>query len=200
MGRDLVELLPPPSRPVELPPGAGAWDEVETRLGTRLPCDYKAFIELFGSVYIGRFLGIRNPFSRSFGYNLEGKLEMLRGYAVDGVGSRALFPDEGGLLPFGGTDNGNTLFWETTGEPDAWCVVVDDGGRAEYEVFQGQTMIDFLWRLLSRSASCRFFPEDFPGDVLTCEALDLSRLEVANDSYRHVPGYEAFMARLSREG
>jgi hypothetical protein len=189
----LIELMSPPIRPVELPMSAGAWEEVETRLGTRLPRDYKAFIERFGSVYIDRFLSICNPFSRSFGYNLECQLEMLRGYGMDDV----LFPNQGGLIPFGGTDNGDTLFWETSGEPDAWYVVVDDGERSEYERFQRQTMTDFLWRLLSRNVRCRFFPDDFPGDVLTCDAIDLSRLEEANTSYKHVPGFDAFMARLS---
>lgn len=195
----LIGLLPPPTRPVELPRGAGAWDEIEARLGARLPRDYKAFIEQYGSVYIDRFLGIWNPFSRSFGYNLECKLEAVRGHAMEFTTDdvRALFPAEGGLMPFGGTDNGNTLYWDTSGEPDAWCVVVDDGCRSGYETFQGQTMTDFLRRLLSRSASCRFFPADFPGDVLTCEAIDLLRIEEANASYKDAPGFDAFMARRS---
>jgi len=195
----LVALLPPPPRPVELPPHPGAWAEVEARLGTRLPRDYKALIERYGSVYVDQFLGICNPFSRSFGYNLECRLEMLRGY-VERHGlddARAFFPAEGGLLPFGTTDNGNNLFWQTSGEPDAWHVVVDDGGRPEYEVFHRQTMTDFLWQLLSRTASCQFFPEDFPGDVLTCDALDLSRVEQGNASYKDAPGFGAFMARRS---
>jgi hypothetical protein len=48
--RKLTKILPPPSQPVE---ASGDWDEVERTLGTALPDDYKEFISLYGTGFIG---------------------------------------------------------------------------------------------------------------------------------------------------
>ncbi len=64
----LIRLLPPPAAPDD---NHGDWQAVEAELGTPLPDDYKAFIELFGT---GRnpqrrvgatSLWVLNPFSRN---------------------------------------------------------------------------------------------------------------------------------------
>ena len=55
-----------------------------------------------------------------------------------------MWPSSGGLLPFGTTDFGDTLFWLTLGAPEDWCVVVM--GRDPPETFDCD-MMDFLARV-----------------------------------------------------
>jgi hypothetical protein len=40
---------------------------------------------------------------------------------------RSLFPEEGGLLPWGVTDNGDILNWITSDNPEKWSILVYDG-------------------------------------------------------------------------
>jgi hypothetical protein len=72
-----------------------------------------------------------------------------------------LFPEPGGLLPFGGSDNGDTLFWLTLGEPDNWPIVVNAARDSDYEKFECD-MTDFITGVLTRQIRCSIFPEGFP--------------------------------------
>ena len=46
----------------------------------------------------------------------------------------AVFPEPGGLLPWGTTENfGDVLLWETIGEPNEWKVVVANLRDGEFE-------------------------------------------------------------------
>jgi hypothetical protein len=72
-----------------------------------------------------------------------------------------LFPEPGGLLPFGIDDNGDGLYWLTTGEPDQWSIVVNESRAPEYEQFD-MSVTEFLQEVLSRKTICEIFPSDFP--------------------------------------
>ncbi len=115
----LAELLPPPP---SVPPVD--WPAVEAALGTPLPGDYKAFCERWGATgeieTSGPVTVYRQPAeARSFGKVLRQMRD------VDGtIDHVALYPEEGGLLCWGGSESEDVLLWRTEGPPDAWEVVV----------------------------------------------------------------------------
>ncbi len=161
----LREIAPPPGEPLE----AGdprRWPEVEAALGTALPDDYKAFIELYGSGKFDDFLYLLNPFARdASGSLLHERDTMLAAYAE----TRAKFPERlplppypepGGLLPLGRSDNGNELYWLTEGEPAAWGVVAFAARSTRHEIHH-HPVTGFLARLLSAELETSVLPERF---------------------------------------
>jgi hypothetical protein len=160
----LTRVLPPPSNPFEIP-SLDAWEPIENQIG-RLPADYKAFVQQFGSGTIDRFLWIWNPFSKSEHGNLltakEPTLSALRELRESGEECPyPLHPEPGGLLPFGKSDNGDVLYWLTARVPEQWPVVVNAARDPAYEKFECD-MTDFLAGILTRRLRCAIFPEDFP--------------------------------------
>jgi len=92
----LRQLLPPPAEPVE-PGRPDGWAAVEGTLGTRLPTDFKAFTELYGSGTVDDFLYLFNPFATGQDGNLlVEKDRVLAGYRQ----TRARFPERLPLPPF----------------------------------------------------------------------------------------------------
>ena len=163
----LREIAPPPAEPLE--PGVPErWPEVEAALGTALPADFKAFTELYGSGKFDDLLYLLNPFARDQAGNLvHEKDAMLAAYAE----TRAKFPkrlplppfpEPGGLLPLGRSDNGNELYWLTEGEPDAWGVVAFGGRSTRHEVHR-HPVTGFLARLLAGELDTHVFSESLGG-------------------------------------
>src|ERR1035437_3681451 len=106
----LLTILPPPPNPVEVPT-SGNWNSTEMLL-RRLPGDYKAFVERFGTGSLGGFLWILNPASKNRHLNLlremEPILNALRELRESGEPCPyPLHPEPDGLLPFGKSDNGD---------------------------------------------------------------------------------------------
>ena len=160
---DLTEILPmPPGIPVA---GSAYWVKAETELGSRLPEDYKAFVDGYGPGRIAEFIGIYSPFTYNVHANLISQaavqLGALRQLETDfgEVCPYPLFPLPGGLLPFGQTDNGDGLYWLTTGEPDDWSVVIGESRGPRFEPHQCG-MAAFLAELLTGRRSSAFFPDD----------------------------------------
>lgn len=157
----LLTVLPAPQHPSEVPTPE-TWSDTERQLG-QLPEDYKAFLGRFGTGTIGDFIGILNPASKNPHLNL-----LVKGRAIlsalielrDGGEPcpYPLFPDPGGLLPFGVTDNGDMLLWLTAGEPRRWSVVVNAGREPTYETFECD-MTDFVAGILTGRLHCSVFPD-----------------------------------------
>lgn len=110
----LIKMVTPPAEPFEA--FRGPWEPIEAELGTALPQDYKDFVGLYGAGYFMEFLGIAVPRSR----NRNVRLEVLVGAICDTFVEREelpypFWPDPGGLVPFGGTDEGDFLFLASTG-------------------------------------------------------------------------------------
>jgi hypothetical protein len=166
MAPDLERLravAPPPAEPLE-PGEPERWPEVEAALGTALPDDYKEFIEIYGSGKFDDLLYLLNPFARDQAGNLlQQKDVMLAAYAE----TRAKFPkrlplppfpEPGGLLPLGRSDNGNELYWLTEGKPAAWGVVAFAARSTRHEIHR-LAVTEFLARLLSAELDTHVFPE-----------------------------------------
>jgi len=163
----LLKNLLPPANPVEIPNTAD-FIAVEKQVGT-LPDDYKVFVSRFGTGVINRFLWILNPASVNQHLNFlrggEPILSALRELKATGEYSPyPLYPEVGGLLPFGKTDNGDALFWLRIGEPNQWPVIVNAARDANYEKFDCG-MAGFLSGILTRRIRCTVFPNSFPSDA-----------------------------------
>jgi hypothetical protein len=160
----LLTVLSPPPTPVEVP-STETWNATETQL-KRLPEDYKSFLDRFGTGNVGGFIWILNPASQHRYLNLlleiKSILTALRELRESGEPCPyPLYPEPGGLLPFGKSDNGDALYWLTAGAPERWPVVVNAARDPTYEKLECD-MTDFLAGILSRRIRCSIFPEAFP--------------------------------------
>lgn len=160
MTKKIFELLVPPA----MPKGSPDWMSFESELGTALPEDYKRFVTSYGSGKIDGFLSVFTPEGRTQWVDL---LWRSRDHEEIGFSRLELhppfpsFPAEGGLLAFGQTDNGDALYWRTTGSPVHWTVLAYEGRGPEYFEFAG-SMTAFLEGVLSGELRVSVFPQDFP--------------------------------------
>lgn len=123
------------------------------------PDDYKEFLERFGTGVIFDFIFIWNPFSKVEGMNFEAESTRHRSFLKE---HKAVTPDlfvhwPENLLPFGKTENGDTLFWVMEGRPNEWEVAVSNYSPELWYSRFG--MVDFLAGILSDS---HFMPEALP--------------------------------------
>ncbi len=169
----LRHVLPPPIPPID---NSGDWAEVERVLGFAFPRDYKQYIATYGSIEIGGWIRIYNPFARSPWANL------LQCYPVDinqyiswvnrsgdrdsDDGSYPLYPEPDGLFPWCFTRTGATLFWLQRGEPDTWPIVIDDWRFDEdrFQVYE-ETMTSLLAKIIAHDLEPIAVPENFPLDT-----------------------------------
>src|SRR5215216_7950686 len=159
----LRELLPPPAEPVEAGRSDG-WAEIEAALGTALPGDFKAFTERYGSGTVDDFLYLFNPFAAGEDGNLLAEKDrVLAAYAR----TRARFPERlrlppfpepGGVLPLGRTDNGDELYWVTRGDPGDWPVALMESRAARQEVHR-MPVTGFLAALAAGELPSRILPK-----------------------------------------
>ena len=163
----LRQLLPPPADPVE-PGRPDGWAEIQAAVGTQLPGDFKAFTELYGSGMVDDFLYLFNPFTQGPDGNLVvEKDRVLAAYRQ----TRARFPqrlplppfpEPGGVLPLGRTDNGDELYWVTDGDPDDWPVALVESRATLQEVHQ-VPVTGFLAALAANQLTSRILPADVLG-------------------------------------
>lgn len=144
------------------------WEDTERALGTRLPQDFKEVVSIFGQGSFDDFLVLNYPRCPNPYLDLETQMrEMVKAYTT-WEGGVALpypfFPALGGIIPWGGTDNGDVLFWRTgSADPNDWTVVVTSSKFDEWHAFGGGAAA-FLLAVLSGAETVPFFPEDFPSD------------------------------------
>lgn len=165
---DVAKLIPPPDNPNEAPQ-QHEWPQIEAQLGTSLPVDYKDFISLYGTGKIDNFLWIFNPLSQNENINLATQIRIqldalseLQTYGE--ILPYKLYPERDGIFPFGITENGDVLYWKTTGSPAAWSVLVNEARSPEWEAFS-MTMTEFLLEVLNRRIHPSAFPAVFPSNA-----------------------------------
>jgi hypothetical protein len=161
---DLMKILSRPVKPVEAG-SSSDWLEIEQDLGINLPQDYKDFINAYGSGQVAEFLWIYNPFSKEYQDSISTALDWVREEREDwdeefqGPFPYSIYPDHGGLFPWGRIDNADCLYWQTKGEPDKWTVVVYEPRGIKFEHFE-ESMTSFLIKLLSERIRTRILPTD----------------------------------------
>ena len=161
----LIKAVPPPTPPR----GAfhGPWEPIEAIVGTRLPPDYKDFVRVYGAGYFIGFLGINVPRSSNPNTRFETDVPQIAAAFIDVEElPYPLWPDPQGLLPFGGTDNGDYLFWLPRGAPEDWGIVVWDRGMCSFEAFDCD-----LTSFLAGLATGELLPMEFPEDLLPCDEM-----------------------------
>jgi len=157
-------IVLPPRNPAEVP-DAVTWSSVQMNL-TKFPNDYKAFIQLYGTGCIDAFIWIYNPASKNPNLNLEQQVVSQKTTLKEVNESEVetfipLFPSPHGVLPFGITDNGDVLFWETYRNPNSWTVAVLAARSSPLLRFD-MNMTSFLAGVCDGSIICEAFPKDFP--------------------------------------
>lgn len=151
---ELTRLVLPPTSPSEVGTLAD-WRKLETRLGVKLPADYRAFVFAYGSGLFAGLYRVYNPFAASEYTNLLSSADRVFGYNRESQRSDPkrfpypYFPDHGGLLPWGNDENGNDYFWLTKGAPAKW-VVVQDNNRGNGITVQPFSMTGFLVAVLEK--------------------------------------------------
>jgi hypothetical protein len=173
----LENIIRPPRQPLESGESIG-WDVIEKQLGTKLPEDYKKFIRYYGTGSINEFLFVLNPFSVNRHVNLVERGQVEREafqtskanfpkYYFDEI-----FPNIGGLLPFGITDNGEVLYWRTAGRVEHWTVTVYES-RGPGHINYGIDMTSFLRGMLSGTIDCKLLPNSFFKAIPTFRVIQL---------------------------
>ncbi|MFS8101710.1 SMI1/KNR4 family protein [Lentzea alba] len=143
------------------------WAAVESDLGTALPTDYRVLVDNYRVLNIGDFLSVFRPVGGEDEFSLrefaDQTLTNFRGLREDLPSDfpHPLYPEPGGLLPWGVTDNNDFLCWLVQGEPDQWPVVVTDVGN--WWTHHGN-MQSFLVGVLTGDVRCPIFPDDFPDE------------------------------------
>jgi hypothetical protein len=165
---DLAKLITPPTSPSEAPQ-QHEWPQIEAQLGTSLPADYKDFLRLYGTGKIDDFIWIFNPSSRNENINLATQLRVQLAalselQAYEEVLLYKLFPERDGVFPFGITDNGDVLYWKTSGSPNTWTVLINEARSPDWEEFD-MVMTEFLSKVISRQIYPSAFPNVFPSSV-----------------------------------
>lgn len=167
----LINTMTPPDAPLETG-SPGAWSSIENRIGTRLPADYKEYIATYGTGSIGDFLWPYNPFSENPNLNLVRRMELDAG-ALRQIREKfgeeevpyPLYPEPGGLMSWAVSDNGDTLYWLTQGDPSYWRVVVNESRGPDFEHFEESTT-SFLAKLISGELISEILPSSvFEGHV-----------------------------------
>lgn len=121
----LTALVPPPDAPLT---GDRSWDWSFAKLGTRLPTEYIALMDTYGSGEWLDWLYFPHP-------RLTGERHLLhtvrwithahrdRRHLFPDSYSYPVWPEPGGFLFFARTINADWLAWDTEGDPDDWPVV-----------------------------------------------------------------------------
>ncbi len=162
----LVERCPPASQRLAT---HEPWHSVEQSIGTVLPVDYKAFVDTYGFVRLDDFLMVFSPFTDDGPGDLltesvsgiEAYRTLQRRFPADMT--LPAFPEPGGILPLGRTDNGDDLHWLTLGPPDEWPIVIF-GSRERRHQQIDRNLTGLLVSLLDRDEVVPVFPDRFPRD------------------------------------
>lgn len=171
----LTELMPPPVQPFESPAQSTHWLKIDAELSIQLPQDYKRFIELYGSGVIDKFLTIFNPFASNQNLNLMSQLVTQRQvyFELESYGEDIpykFFPVNGGIFPLGMTDNGDVLFWKTSGYSENWSIIINESRAPEWECFD-MSLTSFLINIFNRTTVCNSFPASFPSHYIKFRSI-----------------------------
>jgi hypothetical protein len=157
---ELIKLISPPPIPTD----GGVHDGVtklESQVGSKLPSDYLEFGIVYGSGRIyDEFIRVMNPFDPSY---LKWRSGSLRRLTIEKQNGRLkhydIFPAYDGLLPWGEDENGTSLTWKTSGDPDHWPVVVvgHNGCVEEWPL----SFSSFLARVFTNQIQSQVWHESF---------------------------------------
>ena len=92
MKYSFFKTISAPEKPVENKEVVD-WKVIEKQIGTKLPRDYKKFIEIYGTGWISNFLWIFNPFSINKYLNMINRFNYYKYLtSINSVFYECLFP------------------------------------------------------------------------------------------------------------
>jgi len=169
----LLALAPPPDKPL-FAGTPSQWEEVEQKIGTVLPQDYKALVNLYGVGCFGERVSLLNPFVPDLGPNsgsnfyramnflnqMDKEMEDDRRENPDYYPPFLAYPSPGGLLPWGHEcSDGGIQCWLTKGTPDDWgCIILDNDWSADYHEYS-TTATGFLVGWLTGQIVISYYPK-----------------------------------------
>ncbi|MGI5170318.1 hypothetical protein ACQEU3_38795 [Spirillospora sp. CA-253888] len=150
---DALETLPPPPRRLL------EWEQVFSQLGTALPPDFVAFIEIYGASAFGNdFLGIIDPRESNGRTYAQAMLARGNEYRAQRDDHPAAWPEPGGFLSWGFDVDGNTFGWLAQGEPARWPIAVW-GRQLPHGIIDHVPMTRFMYGWLTTPIT---YPQCFP--------------------------------------
>ena len=199
---ELTAAMKPPKQPLETG-SAERWREIQEKLGTQLPGDFRDFGLTYGT---GRILdqgiAIFNPFAAIFWQWMEEQISVWRDLKASEGDSEVpfeVFPGSPGLLPWGLDADGSGLFWLTEGNPDHWPIVVR-GRNTEFKRFD-MSLTSFLANVFTREiVPAVIWPrlrKKRTNPVFTPEAFEVKPRE---DPLARMSVYQHYMANGMRAG
>jgi hypothetical protein len=147
------------------------WAAIEVDLGVRLPADYKLLAESFPGGWFRGWVRVRLPERtgddrpRLLSDFAAGELEALREFRETGecVFPFPLFPEPGGVLPWGYLRSPGVAYWLTgPGDPDEWPVIAATADGDYWERFDGPAC-EFLTEVAAGRYDASGFPDDYRG-------------------------------------
>lgn len=166
----LKKLVPPPTK---INTGTlKTWQKVERSLGLKLPRDYREFIFSYGGGLFADFYLVFDPFSTDQYLNLASRIQMncqkLRELCESNGPDYIpypIYPEKGGLLPWGNDENGNEYYWLTEGPPTKWKVV-QDNVRGDGFYCHPFGMVEFLTKIQQRKIPA--LASGYPPIIMRC--------------------------------
>lgn len=143
------------------------WEVLKQELGVDLPPDFCAFAEAYPRLELDDFLLLHVPEpgdESSFVETVREAAELIRDLSEAGMSKGYVpFPEPGGLLEWGNSNQGDSFYWRTwSASPAEWSVVVS--GRnddwSEYAI----GAVDFLAAVYRRDLVIPGISKCFPGE------------------------------------
>lgn len=152
----LRSIARPPSNPKG--PGTPAqWSQLETELHLNFPQDFKELVSTYGAGNFTNFFGVEAPFYSSPRYGpyrdwirlmFDGVKLAKSSYPEEAV-PLPVYPENGGLFPWGYTHNGGAMWWLTEGESAHWPIIcLDDGNTKDFDRFD-LPVVEFIEKWLT---------------------------------------------------
>lgn len=172
--RKIQQLVKPPKFPVHNG-GSDRFADIEAELGLVLPADYKELIVTYGDGTWQGFWFLLNPFTDNQYLNLVTQASREGDSGEDILSAERylqrteldyphrIWPERGGIFPWGITDNGGRFFWITGGKPDKWPTLYypsRDPDFTRYELSTSELTYSAL------SSSLPIFAEELGGEVV----------------------------------
>ena len=164
----LLEVMAPPLQPIEAV-DIRNWEIYELTTGIVLPDDYKAYLNVYGTGIIGGIITPYNPFCRRAAwkpsYTCRNWIRQALGIQKakptfgEDIFPYSLYPETGGVLPWGSTDNGDQLFWLTSGEPNTWTILIQEVRSSHFHTFD-YSMTEFLRAWIEGEIKSGIIPYD----------------------------------------
>lgn len=126
----------------------GTWPSLEKSVGTPFPADYKRFIEHYGTGVINHGFFVTNYVEWPT-YATELAKERQR--SLQGFSNPfpfKVFPDSGGVFPWGVATDFWEFFWLREGHPNDWSIVAACPPNDVWYHFPGKGMTQFLLDLI----------------------------------------------------